>query len=157
MKSKLILGKAHGFSFGFTFGFTLIEVMIVLVIITILAAVAYPSYRQYVTASERSVAKSTLLDVSARQNQYFSNNKTFASVLADLGLPTSYYVDGSGQTTAGDALYQITLANVTTTTFEVSATPQNRLALDDTLCGRYTLDERGAKTFSGGGSVDDCW
>ncbi len=138
-------------------GFSLIEVMIVVAIIAIIAAVAYPSYRDYVTSSQRAVAKTNLLDISARQAQYFANNKTFASTLAALGLPSPYYVDGGGESSSANALYQITLANVNTTAFDIIATPQNSLASADTLCGTYTLDETDEPSFSNGGSAHECW
>jgi type IV pilus assembly protein PilE len=138
-------------------GFTLIEVMIVVAIIGILSAVAYPSYRQYVIASQRSVAKSTVLDVAARQNQYYSNNKTYTADLADLGLTATYYVDGNGSSTSANALYQMTIASGSSLTFDITATPQGSLATDDTECARYTMDETGAKGVSGSGGVDNCW
>lgn len=138
-------------------GFTLIELMIVVAIVAILLVVAVPSYQNYITRSQRSVAINTIMDVASRQQQYFANNKTYAAALADLGLSATYYVDGNGSTSAANALYRITLANVTTTTFDVVATPQNSQATQDTKCATYTLDEMSAQSVSGSGSVADCW
>ncbi len=136
-------------------GFTLIELMLVVAIIAILSAIAIPSYNQYVLASQRTVAKNTLMDIANRQETFFANNKTYTSSLTNLGLSDPYYVDENGSTTAANALYAITLASATTT-FTATATPQNAVASDAT-CGIYTLDQSEGKTFSKGGSVDDCW
>ena len=48
-------------------GFTLIELMIVIVIVAVLAAIAMPSYRQYVLRSHRTEATRTLLNVAVAQ------------------------------------------------------------------------------------------
>lgn len=43
-------------------GFTLIELMIVVAIVAILAAVAYPSYRDSISKSRRAEARAQLMD-----------------------------------------------------------------------------------------------
>lgn len=67
-------------------GFTLIELMIAVAIVAILAAVAIPSYQQYTLKSRRAVAKTFLLDVSAKQQQYLLDARTYATSLSALNL-----------------------------------------------------------------------
>ncbi len=70
-------------------GFSLIELMVALAIIAILAAIALPSYRQYVIRSHRRAAQASMMDIASRQHQYFLANRAYAST-SDLGyvLPT---------------------------------------------------------------------
>ena len=56
-------------------GFTLIEMMIVLVILGLLILVALPAYQQQILKTKRSLGKGELLEVLARQEQFFVNNK----------------------------------------------------------------------------------
>lgn len=59
-------------------GFTLIELMIAVAIVSILAAVALPSYREYVQRSQIPEATSALASAQARMEQWFQDNRTYA-------------------------------------------------------------------------------
>lgn len=66
-------------------GFTLIELMIVVVVIGVLAAIAYPSYQQYVIRANRSAAQSQMMEIANRQQQFLLANRRYASSLVGLG------------------------------------------------------------------------
>ena len=144
--------------YGHQAGITLLEMMIVVVIVAILAAVAYPSYQDYVVRSNRAVGAATLLEVAARQEQYFANNAGYASTTALLGYPADYYVDRDGeQGTAASGIYLITVDNLSADPeldYTLTATPAN-YQVRDTDCGNLTLNDRGVKDQSGAG--ERCW
>ena len=58
-------------------GFTLIEVMITVVIVAILAMVAVPSYRDYVTRGNIPEATSRLASKQVQMEQFFQDNRTY--------------------------------------------------------------------------------
>ncbi len=66
-------------------GFTLIEVMITVAVIAILAAVALPQYFDYVTRSRLVEAKTSLVDMRTRLEQYLPRQ----SDVSGSGVPTA--------------------------------------------------------------------
>ena len=60
-------------------GFTLIEVMIVVAIVAILAAVAIPSYTEYIQRSRIIESTSTLASMRVKMEQYFQDNRSYVN------------------------------------------------------------------------------
>ena len=140
-------------------GVTLIELMVVVAIVAAIFAFAFPSYERYIVRAKRAVGQNVLMQVADRQQQFFMDNKRFAADLTNLGFGANPFIvddDGAG-TVAGDvdAVYSVTLANVTATTWTATATPVGAQLSRDTFCGNLTINQAGAKGKSGG--ADNCW
>lgn len=58
-------------------GFTLLELMIVVVVVAILAAIALPSYTDYITRGKFTEAHGQLADVRVKMEQWFMDNRTY--------------------------------------------------------------------------------
>ncbi|MGI9250466.1 MAG: type IV pilin protein [Pseudohongiellaceae bacterium] len=150
-------------------GFTLVELLIVVTIIGILAMLAIPSYQASVQRGTRAVAVAGLLDLSNRQQQFYLNNRSYASSMADLGYPADR-VFSSGEdsavalsngrtlvaTTSADRVYILKIDNATATAYTISAVPQLAQA-NDSECGTLTTDNTGARSTSGTATSIDCW
>ena len=140
-------------------GVTLLELMIVVAIIAMISAFAYPSYTQYVVNTKRTAATTTLLQIADRQQQFFMDNKRFTADLTDLGFAASpvFISDDGNSVPAGDAdaVYLLTVANVTPVTYTAIAAPLAQQLTRDTKCGTLTLTQSGAQDALAGG--DKCW
>ena len=64
-------------------GVSLLELMIVVVIIGLLAAISYPSYREFVERAKRTEARALLLQIAVDQERFYIQNSTFGN-MADL-------------------------------------------------------------------------
>jgi len=132
-------------------GFTLIEVMIAVSIVGILAAVAYPSYTEYVWRSNRTEAQRELIRLANLQEQIFVDQRAYTNTLTDLGVTL---IDGSYQVPRDSAnkLYSITITDTgSDRTFILSAAALG-VQLNDTGCLALTINEAGLKT-----PTSDCW
>ncbi len=115
-------------------GFTLIELMVTIAIVSILAAVALPSYSDYVIRGRIPQATNNLASMRVKLEQYFQDNRTYVGACADgtvaPPLPasddftytcptltaTTYTVQAAGTGKMNGFTYTIDQANTKTTT-----------------------------------------
>lgn len=69
-------------------GFTLIELMITVAIVGILAAVAYPSYTEYVQRGRLAEATGEIGTMRVRLEQFYQDNRNYGSTGSACGVPT---------------------------------------------------------------------
>lgn len=110
-------------------GFTLLELMIVIVVIAILAAIALPSYTDYITRSSFAEAHGNLSDLRVKMEQYYMDNRRYSTDAAGgtCGLPGTpngntptvrnaryftYTCASGGNTAAGDQTYTLTATGI---------------------------------------------
>ena len=128
-------------------GVTLIELMIVVVIISILAAVSYPSYREFVAKAKRTEAKAALLKIAVNQERAYLQNNSYTADLTVLGFSsTPNFTTDTGS-------YVITIPSADTANFTATATYQMG-GTEAGKCNVFTIDGAGVKTSD---PELDCW
>lgn len=142
-------------------GFTLIELMITVAVIGILAAVAYPSYTQYIVRANRSAAQSFMYSVANKQEQYMLDARTYAGALSELNVTVPPEVSSKYTITLSCTMPSATgtcTAVAGTPAYVVTATPIAPQSTNDAKCGTLTLNQLGAKTEGGtASSASECW
>jgi type IV pilus assembly protein PilE len=139
-----------------TSGFTLIELMISVAIVAILAAIAYPSYAQYVLSSHRTEAITALTKIANLEERYYLDNNAYGSVY-NLGLTSSTTATYNTE----NKYYTITInlidSSDTTNSayFKLTAAAINTQA-SDTDCSTLTLTSDGTKGSSSQ-NASTCW
>lgn len=122
--------------------------MIVVAIVGILSAIAYPSYIDYVVKTRRATAAGCLMELSQFMERYYTTRMTYLAAT----LPAT-----SCQTDL-DSIYAFShQVDPTATTFSIQAAPQGLQGTRDTKCATLRLDQSGAKTITGTGTVSACW
>ena len=74
-----------------SWGFTLIEVMIVVVIIGVIAAIAIPSYRDYVDRGRRADGQSALMAAAQQMERCFTRNNSYQNCAVAGASPEGFY------------------------------------------------------------------
>jgi type IV pilus assembly protein PilE len=135
-------------------GITLLELMTVVAVIGVLAAVALPSYRQYVMRAQRTDAKSALLKLATNQERYYLANRKYGAV-ADL--VAANLLPSTERSERG--AYRITIAGAGVATYTATATPVLGGAFDmsgDTQCTSFSITAQGIRTATGTAAAS-CW
>lgn len=128
-------------------GVTLIELLIVVVIVGILAAVAYPNYRDHVTRAKRTEAKAALLQIATNQERHYLNNNQYTTDLTDLGFPVTddYLTDSEA--------YIVNVTAADANSYAAQAVYQEG-GDEDARCNTFAINATGDKTSS---PNTDCW
>ena len=128
-------------------GFSLIELMIAVTIVAILAAIAVPSYSAYVRRANRSDATRTLSFIGQALERCYSQSFTYAA--CPQALP--------GTNPSAQGYYNVTLAVLSATTFNITAVPLTNPQLGDAQCTSFTVDQTGAQAMTGTADIKTCW
>jgi len=125
-------------------GFSLIELMIAVVIVGILAAVAMPSYSNYVIKGSRAAAQTELLEMASLQEKIYLNSSAYTPNVTTAYGGTS--AGGLGRTTGQtpDSKYALALSGVGQT-FTLIATPVTGSRQEGDGC--LTIQENGLRQW----------
>jgi type IV pilus assembly protein PilE len=144
-------------------GFTLVELMIVVAIVGILAAIAYPSYSEYVLRGRRAEGRTALTDLMQQQEKYFTQNNTYLAFTNTNGVinpATAPFKTYSGDSGAAAGFYRLSAGlcaapnNQANVCIQLSATP--RTAGSDPIANVLQIDSTGLKSCTGSDSTR-CW
>ena len=112
-------------------GFTLIELMITVAIVAILAAVAIPSYSEYVRRGKITDAISVLSGMRVKMEQHFQDNRSYTTACATGSVAP-----------APDATANFSFACVLgASTYKITATGLGTMSQF-----KYAIDERNTRT-----------
>jgi len=128
-------------------GFTLIELLISLFILGILAAIAYPSYQDFVIKTRRVDAQSELIKAQIEQSSYRITHPTYINNATSAGLPSNnqHYA------------FSVVSASVNTYIMKAEAKSTSGQSNDQVICKTLFIDQNNTKTSDGSTENSACW
>lgn len=139
-------------------GFSLVELMVTVAIVATIAAVAIPSYRQYVMRANRADATASLLRLASAQERFYLQNNTYASNdQMDDAPPAGLGIAGTER-----GFYALEIeSDDLLTGYEARATiVAGEAQHDDEDCVEFSVNEQGlraAEDSGGGDNTERCW
>lgn len=131
-------------------GFTLIEVMITVAIVAVLAAIAIPTYSDYIRRGQIQEAFSQLSSWRARMELFYQDNRSYLAAGGGCGIAQPVVPIPT------DARFVYSCTNATATTFTLSAVGNQNAAVGND----YTVNQDDARTttqFKGAAVSANCW
>ncbi len=133
-------------------GFTLIEIMITVAIVAILAAIAYPAYRDQVRKTRRADATAALLDLAQFMERNYTESNGYDKDSAGNAIALPYAEAPKEGTTK---YYDLSLPVLAPTAYTLQAVPKGVQTGDP--CGTFTLTNTGLRDVTGSAGKDQCW
>jgi type IV pilus assembly protein PilE len=118
-------------------GFTLIELMIVVVVVAILAALALPSYNEYVRKGRRADAARFVGQIQLELERWRSENPSYANCTPS---PCGSGTYPSIPATDASPYYTISIVSPSASGYSVTATPRPGSAQAGDRCGVLTVN-----------------